>query len=1068
MYSTQYPQQTYPHYNPTAASHNFDTPADEAKWSLEDPRFVTTDDDQFWRVDEPLHCRAPSYDGNYVLQSLVSEIDPGQRIVPQYTTSVQGTSQSNSDPYNATSHPTFDSAPFVGHVFGNFDTAIQQYPQSYMPQQSTHPDRSLCRLEPESAVFQAYATNPYPTPATSTHALSFAAETDLRLLQRTQDDPTLCARYEPSSENLPAASRPPSQARGPLRHPSSDALLDGAKTSYSSSSRSTPSSSNASPPLRPPLSATPRRLRSNLSISIERAVSSESRSPNHSPASSASLSLPASPFRSLPSPLSPVGKRPFSQGPVATESELPAASLHGYSESMPSAGARYLQHFYDSGSGMNDNIYGVPYLEQGYEIESAVGNLHLASRPASTNSIAYQYVPIVERQNGFEDEWTRVRDQQVRDYIRATDKLQAGEKTVLILNPRIAQRSYGTERRLLNPPPMAYILGSSWHTGPSSQMGNQSLSAPEVQVSIYPPRSADKEAMSSKESHATAIWMGSDGQTLVNPEDPDAVPISGRFVSKSLAVSLEGDLNKDTISDVRTVVTVVDKSTQVTIGKFLGKPMTVISKPSKKKQILAGGTAGLNHGSLVALYNRAKAGSGSTRYLATSGPQTNFPSTDWKHMTSNAPQPYAPNDTADVRFISKTQSWDPFLIYTVDLSISSAGEAAIQLPAPQHGYPKPPLNANPVDLRKAQALYYNQPVVLQCLATGVVSPVLILRKIESKTTAVGGGSLEPTLPNFAETAHLAVAPGEKLGEPVSQYKNVAFEVYQATPDLRSQNPFDRRLPKSSFLACMNDEIGIHVAEEEKTICKSASPAVPPHLDLPPPTLANSLYSSTSSYASNQLGFESISEGSSDDSESNRKRARTSTSIGFAPPFLSPPSPASSRPASRHKRRGQSLSSLATLQQSRSPSPRHVTELVWTVPCGDSGVWSILAIDLARHSFFVPEAAHRGSNGGVMSRAPANPVGPNLPIATRCDAAPRGGTGDFESSCAVLHGDNFDASHSIWVGDQPCVEQVVQSSKTMLFRPPASPLSYSNPLAPRRICIVRFDGVVFPTNVYYRD
>jgi hypothetical protein len=56
-------------------------------------------------------------------------------------------------------------------------------------------------------------------------------------------------------------------------------------------------------------------------------------------------------------------------------------------------------------------------------------------------------------------------------------------------------------------------------------------------------------------------------------------------------------------------------------------------------------------------------------------------------------------------------------------------------------------------------------------------------------------------------------------------------------------------------------------------------------------------------------------------------------MGFVPQAVLPPSPASNRPASRHKRRGQSLSSLATLGKSRSPSPRQGSDLVWTVPCG---------------------------------------------------------------------------------------------------------------------------------------
>lgn len=147
---------------------------------------------------------------------------------------------------------------------------------------------------------------------------------------------------------------------------------------------------------------------------------------------------------------------------------------------------------------------------------------------------------------------------------------------------------------------MAYLLGTAWHPSstdslpghhlPSPPPSRRILATPDVHVSIFPPRSAEKEALSSKESNPTATWMAPDGKTLLEHDEHAPVPICGRFVSKSLAVSLEGDLNKDTVSDVRTVVTVVDRDSQQLVGTFLGKPITVISKPSKKKSIMAGGS----------------------------------------------------------------------------------------------------------------------------------------------------------------------------------------------------------------------------------------------------------------------------------------------------------------------------------------------------------------------------------------------------------------------------------------------------------------------------------------------
>lgn len=278
---------------------------------------------------------------------------------------------------------------------------------------------------------------------------------------------------------------------------------------------------------------------------------------------------------------------------------------------------------------------------------------------------------------------------------------------------------------------------------------------------------------------------------------------------------------------------------------------------------------------------------------------------------------------------------------------------------------------------------------------------------------IGGGSLEPPPPNLVEISHLSVAPGERIGEPVSQYKNVAFEVFQAAAtSLPRENPFDRRLPPSSFLGCVGEEIGIHVAEEEKTILKREVPLGPPtpaKLPSPPSYARNPLYASTNCFTpgagvtatTTTTGFDSISEASSDDSDSTRKRARTSTTMGFAPQVALPPSPVSvGRPAaaSRHKRRGQSLSSLAALQKSRSPSPPQTTgDLVWTVSCGGElpfldAVGAMLirvdGIDLAQSREFGPSwpsisLGTRSSYPNRSTRCPRRPCIPRESSPTQC-------------------------------------------------------------------------------------
>ncbi|GAA5958315.1 hypothetical protein JCM21900_001349 [Sporobolomyces salmonicolor] len=747
-----------------------------------------------------------------------------------------------------------------------------------------------------------------------------------------------------------------------------------------------------------------------------------------------------------------------------------------------------------------------PTGQVGLGLAMGIEEMHLAADPSASSAsssssqpylfystqvpASMPYAPATEMlQLDYEqsaEEARAIRDEEIRRYLRAENKLDVGERTVLVLNPKIAQRSYGTEKRLLAPPPMALLLGSSWWStlsshpdlllaasrsgklpSPPSPLRPVTL-PPDIFISIstdtVPPKSA-----------ATTTWMALDGRNVLECDGDEAPPVAGRAVSKSLAVQLPGELNKDVSTTVRTVVTIVAPGVGPVapriIGMFPGKPMTVISKPSKKRAIAAGATAGLTHGSLVALYNRTKTYTGSTRYLCTSGVHSNFPTMDWRAMTGDAHRPFAPNDSLDIRFVSKTNAWDAFVIYAVDVSLPTDGENVVQLPAPQPGFPRPPVNVIPFDPRNTKALYYNQTVVLQCLATAVVSPVLIIRRVDPKALAVGGGSIDGNSPSPKDVEGIPAAPGERLGEPVSQYKPVAFEVLQDVSKYRSEDPFDRPMPENTFLGVVDDEIGIHIAEEAKTFVQAdkepsqpLTPTTPSSSlssasvnDVLPPPWSNPLQPSGSDNADIGTSYISPHVDSSSD-EAKVKRARRTSSSTTVPAIPSPyaQSSRSMSALAKNRRRGQSMSSLAQLQGLGSAQ---AGSRVWTVPCGDHCVWSIISIDLARHTFYVPPSLEGGRAPTIDSHSshstlyttpvPSNYIGPAVPTFTRS-----------------LHGENLDPSLSIWLGEQPCTSQIFKSPQLLLFRPPPPPLE--EVVSNRRIVLVRGDGVVFPTSIYYRD
>ncbi|KAI8142479.1 hypothetical protein BJV82DRAFT_579536 [Fennellomyces sp. T-0311] len=244
----------------------------------------------------------------------------------------------------------------------------------------------------------------------------------------------------------------------------------------------------------------------------------------------------------------------------------------------------------------------------------------------------------------------------------------ANERTVMIITGKVAQKSYGTEKRFLCPPPTTVVIG-----GTSPLNFRISAGGPKSQQTGVLDRTSDNYfKCTSKNLHINDL------------------------AEKRKQVTVTVDINR--------------------LGTFISKPIKVISKPSKKKQSSVKHLElCIHHGSTIALFNRIRSQTVSTKYLGVNEPKT----------TSSGTLSYA----------ARPSSWDPFVIWAVD------------------GEPGP--------------IHYNQHVTLQCMKTGVMSPVMVLRK----------GTLRQQ--------------SNELGDPVSQLHRVAFEV-------ASNN--------NQYLACINDTV----------------------------------------------------------------------------------------------------------------------------------------------------------------------------------------------------------------------------------------------------------------------
>ncbi|CAG8675066.1 3429_t:CDS:2, partial [Scutellospora calospora] len=272
----------------------------------------------------------------------------------------------------------------------------------------------------------------------------------------------------------------------------------------------------------------------------------------------------------------------------------------------------------------------------------------------------------------------------IQQYLNSTNPAAMGEKTVMVLTSKVAQKSYGTEKRFLCPPPTTLILGSNWwspHNIGHSQ-SSTTYSPPKISVGI-----------SGEQGHQQGILecISSSG----NPLDPNActeMAFSGKCVSKHLYINDADEKRKR----VEVLVNI-----QSPMGHDFG---TFASKPIKCASI----TEPQFHYSIVFV------------------PKHNG------HMQSSQ------NEQPHPCFVARTGSWDPFIIWIVDPRyVKGKDDHPPQQPT-NPNFPRPPPaaiksnNGNPIPI------HYNQPIVLQCLTTGMTSPTMIIRKVDKGSMVIGG------------------------------------------------------------------------------------------------------------------------------------------------------------------------------------------------------------------------------------------------------------------------------------------------------------------------------------------
>ncbi|KAI8991978.1 hypothetical protein BDF20DRAFT_79333 [Mycotypha africana] len=500
----------------------------------------------------------------------------------------------------------------------------------------------------------------------------------------------------------------------------------------------------------------------------------------------------------------------------------------------------------------------------------------------------------------------------IQAYLNANDPLDAGERTVIIMTSKVAQKSYGTEKRFLCPPPTIMLVGSSWWTTFSesqhSQQKSTSIIHDESGRARSPPSLAIRISGESANQQSGKIeWYSSSGEMIYRTgteNSENGLSMLQNGVS-NVSIDVVGDLNsgkhRTMLGETSTVTSddsqcgneplaggrcvlrqlyindadekrkkvqclvEVQLANGLKLGTLSSRGIKVISKPTKKRQSVKNMELCIYHGTTVSLFNRVRSQTGSTKYLgvaSTSEHPSVFNYPGRLHCQSSK------DPKNESRFATKTSSWDPFIIWIVDpyINTNQASEPQnydradefIGYPSlvPTIPYPKPPKIALKNKTNQPLAIRYNQQIVLQCLTTGLVSPVMIIRRVDKVSTVVGGAHCPCEFdPSFSGGGEFG---DEVLGDPVSQLHKIALQIVQhdcndptrnrskglsndqptntcQPSNLDSNSLAERRtrqtqaemlMPQKSmgpanYLACLKDLVGTHNSTNNRTPIKGS-------------------------------------------------------------------------------------------------------------------------------------------------------------------------------------------------------------------------------------------------------
>lgn len=467
------------------------------------------------------------------------------------------------------------------------------------------------------------------------------------------------------------------------------------------------------------------------------------------------------------------------------------------------------------------------------------------------------------------------------------------------------------------------------------------------------------------------------------------------------------------------------------------------------------------------MFNRIRSQTVSTKYLGVSNGQP--PSNNNTNTNNNKNNNNNNTKNNGTCFVARTGSWDPFVIWIVDTTRSpDANTVRSNGHHPNNpNFPPPPAIAlqTPSSTQQPVAIHYNQPVVLQCVTTGLVSPVMIIRKVDKGSMVLGGNRMDDL---SGKTG--GECGDETVGDPVSQLHKIAFQIVQdptfshhnkaryqqqqhTSPSPKQQQQQQQqqpnyKIPQSchpvTYLACLNDVVGMHKTAYTRHLVPNCQPTkmeanTPVWNDLMQNVVESKLFEN-----------EECKKPSNTAASAARRRmssiSSTETKVG--------------RRGSLAERRGSSVDALG------------LEGACWTEDVSDAAVWTIVGTDCASYTFWTPSDAPDQS----CFNMPFNQQATTTLSTSSAPITPFPILQDIkQSDCLTLSGENLTRDLNLWFGDIKSPHTEYKSRESMVCTIPDIQELLSSPTLiieedglQKKIplLLVRGDGVVYRTDQFY--